>query len=222
MTEFPAPILTVDVILLALHEDKLCLGLVRRREPPFQGMLALPGGYVHVDEDADTTATALRVIREKTGLTGLLCEQLATVSGPKRDPRGWSATVVHYALVRGGLPKSSQPRPDDLTWVPAASPGALAFDHNDLVAAVLERFRSRGSWSSLPAFFLPEVFTFTALRNIYEQVLGTALNDSAFRRKIDELNLLEPVAGHKSKMSARPAQLFRLKGGVLRTFDRRI
>ena len=65
--DYPTPILTVDVVLMALRKDGLWLGLVRRGAEPFAGAMSLPGGYVHVDEDADTYATAQRVIRERPG-----------------------------------------------------------------------------------------------------------------------------------------------------------
>lgn len=217
MTQFAQPILTVDIVVLALLDDALHVGTLTRDAAPFEGQPALPGGYVHVDKDADTTATALRVLHEKTGLTDCIAEQLATVSGPARDPRGWSATVVHYALMRGQPPDTAA-----LTWRPAHDPGPLAFDHNALVAATLDRLRGRGSWSNLPAFFLPPAFTLSELRRAYEIVLGTDLNDAAFRRKVDELDIITPLKGQKSKASARPAQLFALKQPEPTAFARRI
>jgi 8-oxo-dGTP diphosphatase len=216
MTSYPTPILTVDVIPLTLRPEGMCYGVIRRADPPFQGDLALPGGYVHIDKDADLTATALRVLRDKVGVTDCLCEQLGTFSGRDRDPRGWSATVVYYAVLRDEMPNSQ------LTWLSVTSPTPLAFDHSDLVQAALARLRAKGSWSTLPAFFLPRSFTLLELRRIYELVLGVTMNDSAFRRKVEELDLIEPVEGQKSKASARPAQIFRLKDTHLRAFDRHI
>ncbi len=216
MNSYPTPILTVDVIPLSLRPEGMCYGVIRRAEPPFRGDWAFPGGYVHIDEDADLTATALRVLRDKVGLMDCLCEQLGTFSGRDRDPRGWSATVVYYAVLRDEIPKSL------LNWVPVASPIPLAFDHNDLVQAALARLRAKGSWSTLPAFFLPRSFTLLELRRIYELVSGVKMNDSAFRRKVEELDMIEPVQGQKSKTSDRPAQIYRLKDQHLRAFDRHI
>ncbi len=217
MTDFPRPILTVDVVVLELRDTGLWLGTIARDSAPFPQMPALPGGYVHVDTDKDTADTARRVIKAKAGLTDIFCEQLGTFSGADRDPRGWSATVVYYALIRGARPKGA-----GLVWVPAGNPGVLAFDHNELVAAALDRLRAKGSWSNLPAFLLAKTFTLAELRQTYETILGTSLNDSAFRRKMEELDLIEPVIGKKSKSTARPAQIYRLKQGALRAFDRRI
>lgn len=100
---FEKPILTVDIVPLTLHADRLCvLRAVRDREP-FAGEAALIGGYVHVDEDAHLGATARRVLADKAGLRELYVEQLSTFSGPTRDPRGWSASVV-FLLVAGRSP----------------------------------------------------------------------------------------------------------------------
>ena len=51
-------------------------------------------------------------------------------------------------------------------------------------------------------------------------MLGRMLNDSAFRRKIDELRVIDPVIGAVSKASARPAQLYRLSREHIVEFDR--
>lgn len=45
-------------------------------------------------------AAAGRVLKEKTAVTVPYLEQLYTFSDGARDPRGWSASIVYYALVR--------------------------------------------------------------------------------------------------------------------------
>src|SRR5262245_31930104 len=90
---------TVDVVLLTLRAGQLHVALLRRDREPFKDILALPGGYVHADEDQDTLDAACRVLRDKTGIESPYLEQLATFSGAARDPRGWSLSVAYYALV---------------------------------------------------------------------------------------------------------------------------
>ncbi|MEZ5816029.1 MAG: NUDIX hydrolase [Hyphomicrobiaceae bacterium] len=214
------PILTIDVVLMTLGPDGLLVGVQEREAEPFARDMALIGGYVHVDEDADTLATARRVLKQKAGLTGLFCEQLMTFSGPDRDPRGWAATVAYYALAPIGLLEASGR--EGIVLRPAEKPGRLAFDHNRIVATALARLRTKGAYSTLPAFLLPETFTLSELRGVYERVMDVTLNDSAFRRKMDELRILEPVVGERSRVSARPAQLYRLRREALQEFDRRI
>jgi len=213
-------ILTVDVTLFTLQRGALAVALQRRDRAPFSGRPALVGGYVHPEEDRDTMATALRVLREKAGLGKVFLEQLMTFSGPNRDPRGWSASVAYYALVpeQDLAPLTAR----EILIVPAEEARGLPFDHDAIVARGVERLRGKGSYSSLPAFLLPETFTLTQLREMYEKVMGVSLNDSAFRRKIEELHFVEPVEGAYSKVTARPARLYRLRRPALTEFDRRL
>jgi 8-oxo-dGTP diphosphatase len=216
--ELIRPILTVDVVLLTLKDGRLHVVLQKRDKPPYAGRLALVGGYVHADEDQSTSAAAARVLRAKASLTVRLLEQLMTFSGAKRDPRGWSASVAYYAFLPAeDIPQSPRKH---LTMVRLDQASRLPFDHDAILAKAQDRWRRRAAYSSLPAFLLPPAFTLPALRRAYEIVLGRALNDSAFRRKIDELRVVEPVIGAASKATARPAQLYRLCHPGVTEFDR--
>src|SRR5580693_8276392 len=100
MGDYPTPIATVDVVLFTIRAGRLCILLTRRANEPYAGTLALIGGFVHVDEDADTLDTARRVLTDKAKLgRGYFIEQLYTFSGRARDPRGWSVCVAYYAVV---------------------------------------------------------------------------------------------------------------------------
>jgi 8-oxo-dGTP diphosphatase len=217
-TELIRPILTVDVVLITLKDGQLHVVLQKRDKAPHSGRPALIGGYVHPEEDQSTSAAAARVLRHKAGLAVRLLEQLMTFSGAERDPRGWSASVAYYAL----LPADDVPASphSSLTMLPLDRASGLPFDHDVILAKASERLRRRAAYSSLPAFLLPPAFTLSALRQAYQAVLGRTLNDSAFRRKIDELRVVEPVIGAASKASARPAQLYRLSHTNVVEFDR--
>jgi 8-oxo-dGTP diphosphatase len=218
--ELKTPILTVDAVVLTLSGGRLAVALQRRDKQPFKGERALIGGYVRPGEDANARATAERVLAQKAQITGMFIEQLMTFSGAFRDPRGWSASVVYIALVPEIALRDQAGHLVEL--VPVDAVGVLPFDHGDILAAALARLRTKGAYSSLPAFLLGDTFTLADLRRIYERVLGVTLNDSAFRRKIEEQNVLEEVPGAISKVTARPAQLFRLKETKLHEFDRKI
>lgn len=206
-------ICTVDVVLLTLREGALCVALLKREREPFQGVLTLPGGYVHTQEDRDTEDAAARVLREKTGIVSPYLEQLGTFSGIGRDPRGWSLSVSYYALVAAEIIERAKPRHVEIR--PADDVRGLPFDHPQILEAALARVRNKSSYSSLPVYLCKEVFTLPQLQSVYEAVLGEPINKVSFRRKMEELDILEPVAGALEKGRAnRPAQLYRLRKSV--------
>lgn len=215
---FSNPIATVDAVILTLEGGRLRLLLHRRPSAPFAGGWALPGGFIREAEDADAEAAIARVLRDKAGATGVWVEQLATFSGPVRDPRGWSLSVAFIALVpRDRLPvETEEVRLFDVDALPP-----LAFDHHRIVAAALKRLRGKGAYSTLPATLLGETFTLKELQDAYEVVLGAKLDPSSFRRKVGELRLVEEVPGAERRPAGggRPSKLFRLSGDP-RTFDR--
>lgn len=218
MTYSEHPIATVDVALFSLRDGALAVLLARRERAPFAEVLALPGGFVRVDEDADTAATARRVIRDKTPATVLHLEQLYTFSGRVRDPRGWSISVAYYALV----PEADLGIADDgsACLAPIAELPTLPFDHGQIVETAVRRLRDKAAYSSLPTYLLPEQFTLAELQRVYEQVMGTALDRTSFRRNLLAQAVVEPVDGVTRGGAHRPAQVYRRARAELQAFDR--
>lgn len=187
------PLVTVDVVVFTLIDEAINVLLVQRPRhgsEPFPGHWALPGGFVDVLLDDDLRACALRKLRDKTAVESPYLEQLGSWGGRLRDPRGWSVTQVYFAL----LPWASlQPRKGanaaDVRWFPVDAAGVtqvddgLAFDHGPILAAAVERLRSKVEYTSLPAFLLTEPFTLPQLQRVYETVLGRAVDKSAFRTR---------------------------------------
>jgi len=203
-------ICTVDVVLLTLQDDTLKVALLRRDREPFKGVAALPGGFIRQQEDADTRDAAMRVLRDKTAIEPPYLEQLATFSGPARDPRGWSVSVVYYALVPFDvIDKAGHP---DVKLASVDKPLGLPFDHRLIIDTAVARLRSKSQYSSLPCYLAGETFTLPQLQRVYEALMGETLNKVSFRRKMTEMDMLEPVEGAFAAGGAhRPAQLYRLR-----------
>jgi 8-oxo-dGTP diphosphatase len=206
---YPAIICTVDVVLMTLKDDALHVALLKRQSEPCSGMPALPGGFIHAQEDKTAWEAAARVLRDKAGVISPYLEQLATYSGADRDPRGWSVSIVYYALVPLDL---LTPEGSGLTLVPVNHLPRMAFDHKGIVELAVSRVRAKSQYSSLPVYLCGERVTLPRLQAVYEAVLGEPINKVSFRRKMEELDILEPIEGEMEAGGAhRPAQVYRLR-----------
>lgn len=218
--EYPSPILTVDVALFTLMAGQLHVLLMQRDQEPYTGVLALPGAYVHPAEDIDCASAAHRVTRQKLGLDVAYLEQLRTFSGMDRDPRGWSASVAHIAVIKADQVPVASAR----EFYPVDNLPILGFDHNEIVLEAVNRLRNKTNYSSLPLFLMPEKFTINELRLVYEELMGIEINRNNFRRLMMEQQLVVPTGEMQSTredgvaLGHRPAELFRASDDTLAIF----
>lgn len=142
-TEWQRPMVTVDIVLVApaAGGDRWRVLLIRRARPPFQGHWALPGGFVEPFEPLEQAAR--REMWEETGLEPERLEQLYTFGAPGRDPRGWTISVAHLAVVGHDEAEAFRPQAADdaaeVGWFDLQALPTLAFDH----AEILEHARRR-------------------------------------------------------------------------------
>lgn len=123
--------------------------------------------------------------------------EFGSFSGPARDPRGWSLTVVSPRIIL--FPVNTLPN--------------LPFDHSLIIASVVERARSKSNYSPLPVHLCPPEFTIPELHAADEVILGEAINMANFRRKLMDLDLLEPNQSPLPRhQMAAPCQCPRLRG----------
>lgn len=209
----PMPFCRVEIAILSIVDDHLCILLAKRGQAPYVGRWGLPGGVIRIDLDEDLEAAVQRVARERMEVELPFLRQLCAVGGVSRDPRSeWGLSIVYRGLLPAEAfdPKAGK-RIEALTWRPVEDvmvDAKLAFDHAQLVAQAVTATRSEVERMELPFGFLPEQFTLGELQATCEQILGRRLDKSSFRRKLDERKLVEPIEGEMRTGAFRPAQLF--------------
>ena len=202
------PAVTVDVVLLTVRGRHLEALLVRRDHAPFEGMWALPGGFVSPHESL--TDAAKRILETMTGASDAYLEQVYTFGDPARDPRMRVITVVYYALIR---PESLRLRKHEgqaesrVFW--AYEPPPLAFDHADILAYTLQRLRGKLEYTTVGFQLLGPEFTLSELQEVYEAILNRPLDKRNFRKKLLITRIVEPTQHTKMLGPHRPARLYR-------------
>ena len=88
-------------------------------------------------------------------------------------------------------------------------PKALAFDHGEILAAGIERARSKLEYTTLGTSFCGPEFTVAELRSVYEAAWGTTLDAANFHRKVLATNgFVEPTGRTESSGPGRPARTY--------------
>jgi 8-oxo-dGTP diphosphatase len=212
VTKYERPSVTVDVVLFSILDEQLKVLLIKRKGWPHEGMWAIPGGFVHMDEGLEDAA--YRELEEETGVkrTDIYLEQLYTFGDPERDPRTRVITVAYFALV--GADKISTPQAADdaadVGWFSVYALPPLAFDHDAILDYALTRLRYKLEYSAVGFQLLPERFTLRELQEAYEIVLGTKLDKGNFRSKLRKSDVVEMVDGYRDT-GGRPARLYRFR-----------
>src|SRR5579884_473346 len=126
------PYISTDCIVFDEFDRVL---LIRRKNDPFRGQYAFPGGFIEVGETAESSAR--RELKEETGIEAGELRLLGVYSDPKRDPRHHTITIAYVVRVRGQKPVAG----DDAAWaefVADAEKEKLAFDHNIILRDALK------------------------------------------------------------------------------------
>ena len=126
------PWLSVDSVVF---DNEGGLLLIRRRNPPFQGEYALPGGFVDAGETVE--AAALRELKEEAGLAGAIVRLVGVYSDPGRDPRHHTVSIAFLVHVRSPEVVAAGDDAAEAAFVRNWKTVPLAFDHRKIVEDAL-------------------------------------------------------------------------------------
>ncbi|MFL6167385.1 MAG: NUDIX hydrolase [Ornithinibacter sp.] len=231
-SEFPPFYVTCDLVVLSVRAGALHVLLVRRGGEPCAGRLALPGGFVEINENLEDAA--YRELGEEAGVgrDDVILEQLAAYGDPGRDPRQRVVSVAWLALGADLPEPTAGSDAASAEWVrvsaalePREAGGAgrtggaghageageaLAFDHHRILADGVERARATLEDTGYAAALCGEAFTVADLHAVYEAVWGIELDKGNFHRKVTGVEgFLTPTGEVREGGRGRPARVYR-------------
>ena len=128
---YPRPSVTVDIILLADMPNDQKILLIKRKNDPFKGMWALPGGFI--DENENITDAAYRELNEETGIENVTLKQFKAFGKPGRDPRGHTISIVFMTSLPATVQTFAGDDASNTNWFSVKNLPLLAFDHKEII-----------------------------------------------------------------------------------------
>lgn len=195
--------LATTVVVFTVRDRRLEVLLVRTPGTVWRLPTGPPG------EGEELEAAAHGTLASQTGVSGIAIEQLYTFD----EPPG-AITVAYIALIAAGR-HSLAPGPDivEVRWLPVDDLPGLAPAHDHILRYAHERLRAKTAYAPIAFQLLPEAFTLRELQEVYEAVLGTALDTRNFRRAVQSAGVVEEVGRTRTEGPGRPARLYRSLGG---------
>tara|TARA_Y100001935_G_C17311810_1_gene517315 strand:+ start:16080 stop:16820 length:741 start_codon:yes stop_codon:yes gene_type:complete len=195
------PGLSIDCVIFGFHEKELKVLLLKMQN---MDKWAVPGGFVKKDEDVDTAA--VRVLKERASVTDVYLKQYHLFGDITRNNSAYVdklvdkkvitdksslwfhqrfVTLGYYALVEFS---KVTPAPDHISdsceWVSLSELPELILDHQQIITKALHALRKQLKFQPIGKNLLPEKFTMTELRVLYETILGEELDRRNFQRKM--------------------------------------
>ena len=175
---------------------------------------ALPGGFIHQDEDLDQAARG--ILQGRTGIKDIYLEQFHTFGGVSRNAGAfvdhliglnpeeeqqfrsiyeWITrrflSVGYYALVDMNQVTLLKTELDESLWYPIKDLPPLIIDHQEIIGKALESLQLDLDRKLIGFKLLPETFTMSELQALYEAVYDKPFANNNFQRKMLSLNVLE-------------------------------
>lgn len=225
------PGFSVDCVILSYHKKKIQVLL---SQFDVSKLWQLPGGFMLKEESADDAA--YRVLRMRTGIKNTYLRQFYLFSDPNRTKMdqnlalsvaGYGAawllqrfvTLGYYALVRYDEVDMVKIEGESTKWFDINNLPELYSDHGDIISAAKQMIRDLLPILPIGYELLPEKFTLSELRRIYEIIMEKTFDRRNFQRKVLSTGALIQLDETKTTSTYNPAVLYSFNKGKKDAID---
>ena len=128
--------LTVDAVVFFKSKASHKVLLIKRKNDPFKGQWALPGGFLEDDETLEQGAQ--RELEEETGIKIDNLKQVGIFANPGRDPRGRVISIAFTKVINSEVSVKANDDATDAKWFDINTLPEIAFDHLEIIDMALK------------------------------------------------------------------------------------
>jgi len=134
---------TSDAVIYRKMNGEYEILLIQRKNPPFQGKFALPGGFVEYNESVEEAC--IREAKEETNMDIKIENLVGIYSKPNRDPRGHTITAAFLCIpLENSIPLAGDDAKNAKFFnVSEILHMELAFDHKSIIEDALKILGSK-------------------------------------------------------------------------------
>lgn len=136
--KYPHPAIAADCVVFVNDQDDVKVLLIERKNEPFKGDWAFPGGFVNIDETAEDAAK--RELKEETGLEIEEVQQVGAFSEVDRDPRERVVSIAYYIEIPEVIAVKGCDDAGKAAWFSLKALPSLAFDHEKILRRAIEKW----------------------------------------------------------------------------------
>lgn len=211
-SQLESPAVAVDTIILTKGNKGLEVVLIKIKPEPYKDKWAVPGSLVRLEESLDDAAK--RIIKERVSNDKIHMEQIYAFGDVNRDIRGRSISVAYFALLndKSEIKTKLTEIYSDIGWYPVNKLPKMAFDHKEMIKVARNKLSAMADMTETLKPLLPEKFTLSELKTVYEMVKGNKVDRRNFIKKVKAEGKLKATNQYKKGLS-RPAKLYSFKQG---------
>lgn len=131
---------TTDSVIFFPNNGETRVLLVKRKNDPFKGSWAFPGGFLEENEPLEDGAK--RELEEETGLKVKSLKQVKAFGTPGRDPRARTISIVFYGEIASEEKVKGSDDAEEAKWFSIDQLPQLAFDHAEILEEAIKSYNT--------------------------------------------------------------------------------
>ena len=198
---------SVDCVIFGFQNETLKILLIKRKNEPSKGLMALPGDFL--DENISIYDSAKNTLKKLTNLENIFLEQIQAFGRIDRYPGKRVITISYYSLINieDYKPQAGYTA-EKVEWCDIDKLPNLAFDHQRIIDSAYHILKRKVRHEPIGFNLLPKEFSLTNLQHVYEVILQEELNKRNFRTKLNQMKLLIDTGKKQQKVAHKPAKLY--------------